>query len=391
MFKKTIRDLDLRGKRVLVRVDYNVSLSNDFRIGDDLRIKQTLPTLEYLLAQNCTLFLISHLGRPEGKVDPSLSLEPVRAYLEKLIAKPVALIKDYIDGTGKAEVKAAQPGSVNLLENIRFYPEEEANDPGFSQKLAALGEVFVNDAFGVCHRTHASTVGMTKFLPSVAGLLLEKEVDLITQAVGEPKRPLVVIVGGAKAETKIPLIESLLPKADTILVGGGVANTFLLAQGHNLGKSMAEPALVEKAKAILQQGQNKIILPADVVVGDLEKGSYEGVVALDQVPENLSVLDLGPKTEVEFGKIIEEAQTIIWNGPMGLFEKPAFARGTEFVYQAIAENRDSLSIVGGGETLTALPKEEYLGTIDHVSTGGGAMLEFIEKGTLPGIDALLDK
>lgn len=392
MDKKTIRDISLKNKRVLARVDYNVSLFDGFRIGDDLRIKQSLPTLRYLLGKGCTLFLAAHLGRPEGKPQPKFSLKPVQKHLQTLLGKPVGFITDYVDDKADKSIASVKPNSVNLLENLRFYPGEEKNDPEFAKKLAAYGEVFVNDAFGVCHRAHASTVGVTQFLPAGAGLLLEKEVELITKAITHPQRPLVVIVGGAKAETKIPLIGSLMNKADSILIGGGLADTFLKAKNYDIGISQVNPAMVGKAKQFLaasgKNGKAKLILPADVIVGHLDRGKLFGVEPAQDIQDDMDSLDIGPKTLVTFGKIIGAARTIIWNGPMGYFERPEYATGTEFVYQAVAENRDSFSIVGGGETLTALPKEEYLETIDHVSTGGGAMLEFIEKGTLPGIKAL---
>ena len=337
MNKKTVRDIDVKGKKILMRVDFNVSLLNG-KIEDDLRIKQTIPTIEYLLKQNCQIILISHLGRPDGKVVPELSLKPVGEILAKLLGKEVSF----------GEVK----GKISLLENLRFNPGEEANTEEFSRQLASLGEVFTNDAFGVCHRVEASTVGVTKFLPAVAGLLLEKEVEMITKVMENPQRPLVVIIGGAKLETKVGLLNKLLIKADQILVGGMVANE-----------------LIEEKKQ-----DKKMVLPID------------GLPQMDQMK------DIGPKTCEQFGKIIEGAKTIIWNGPMGMFEKPEFAGGTEFIYQAIKKNKDALSIVGGGDTLAALNKnKDYVTSFTHVSTGGGAMLELIEKGSLPGIDALMDK
>lgn len=391
---KTVRDINLKTKRVLVRTDYNVSLLGGLRIGDDLRIRQTLPTIRHLLKNNCAILLISHLGRPEGKPNSKFSLKPVQVHLEKLLGREIKLIKDYLDDSGEKLAKKSLPGTVNLLENIRFYPGEEENDRHFAQKLSHLGEVFVNDAFGVCHRKQASTVGITKFLPSVAGLLLEKEIKIITKAITRPKRPFVVIIGGAKAKTKIPLIKSLMRRADILLIDGGVGNTFLKAKGLKMGKSLIDKEMIGKAREILslaRKTKTKIMLADDLAIGDPQTRAYKGAVPIDEIPADMEALDIGPKTEVKFGRIIAEAATIIWNGPMGLFEKEEFARGTNFIYQAIAANRDSLSIVGGGETLTALPKEEYLETIDHISTGGGAMLEFIEKGTLPAIEALEEK
>jgi phosphoglycerate kinase len=395
MDKKTVREIDLAGKRVLLRVDYNVSLLDGFRIGDDTRIRQTLPTIEYLLDKNCTLFLVSHLGRPKGKRVKKFSLRPVARHLEKMLGRKVNFITDYINGPElKNSLQRLKQGSVNLLENIRFYPEEEANDLKFAEKLASLAEVYVNDAFGVDHRVHASSVGVTKYLPAVAGFLLEKEVDIIGGAIKKPKRPMVAIIGGAKAETKITLVGRLLEKADVLMVGGGVANTFLKAWGYEVGKSLVDREMVELARKLFRKAsrnETRMLLPTDVVLGDLEKNFHDGVVASDKIPREMQALDIGPKTQAEFGAAIAKAATIIWNGPMGVYENPKFSMGTDFIYYAIAENRESLSKVGGGDTLAALKEEDYLKPIDHVSTGGGAMLEFIEKGTLPGIEALLDK
>jgi len=395
MNKKTIRDIELKNKKVLMRVDYNVSLLEGSRVGDDTRIAQTLPTIEYLLKNGCSMFLLSHLGRPEGKKIAKYSLLPVAKYLQKLLGRKVNFIKEYIDGPELMEkVRRVENNSVNMLENIRFYPQEEANDDKFARKLASLGEVFVNDAFGVDHRAHASTVGVTNYLPAVAGFLLETEVDMITRATERPKKPLVAIIGGAKAETKITLIDRLLEKADTLIVGGGVANTFLKAWGYKIGKSLVDYEMVELAKRLIwkaARSKTRLLLPSDVIAGDLKKNMVYGTVKVEEIQDNQQALDIGPKTQAEFGAAISRAKTIIWNGPMGVFENEKFSGGTEFVYHAIAENRNSFSIVGGGDTLAAVNREDYLKTIDHVSTGGGAMLEFIEKGSLPGIDALLDK
>jgi len=313
-------------------MDYNVSFK-DGQIGDDLRIRQTLPTIEYLLGQGCRLVLMSHLGRPEGKVVPELSLRPVAEYLQALMKQEVSF----------GEVK----GKLTLLENVRFDPGDETNDERFSKKLAGYGEIFVNDAFGVSHRAHASTVGVTRFLPAVAGLLLEKEVDVITGCMEKPQRPLVVIIGGAKLETKVGAVEKLLAVADKMLVGGAVANEIKIKD-------------------------EKMLLPLD---GPKEAGVMR---------------DIGARTIKEFGRIISRAKTIIWNGPMGMFEKEKFRQGTDRIYEAIRSNKRAVSVVGGGDTLTAL-RDKDLSGFTHVSTGGGALLEFIEKGSLPGIDALLDK
>lgn len=394
MGKKTIRDINIVNKKILVRVDYNVSLFGGMKLGDDLRIRQTIPTIRYLLKKNCSVLLCSHLGDPRGKKKLHLSLRPVQQHLEKILDRKIEMIDDYITGSGVELVKKVHSGSLSLLENIRFYPGEERNEVRFARQLSRLAQIYVNDAFGVCHRIHASTVGITHFLPAVAGLLLEKEIKIINRTIAHPKRPFVVIIGGAKAKTKIPVIKSLMKKADVFLIDGGVGDTFLKAAGYEIGKSIVDLEMVAEARKILKlakKTKTKILLADDLAIGTPETQDYIGIVPVDEIPKNMEALDIGPKTEVKFGNWIAKAKTIIWNGPMGVFEKEEFARGTNFIYQAIAANRDSLSIVGGGETLSALPKEEYLETIDHISTGGGAMLEFIEKGTLPAIEALEDK
>lgn len=392
MNKKTIKEINLKNKEVLIRVDYNVSLVDGLKVGDDFRIRQTLPTLNYLCQQGCTVYLLSHFGRPEGKRVKKFSLQPIANHLQKLTKFKIHFFsQDYICRSGQKKLARFKKGDVVLLENIRFYPEEEENDREFSQKLASLAGVFVNDAFGVCHRVHASTVGVAEFLPSVAGLLLAKEVDIISRAMNKPKRPLTAIIGGAKAEDKINLVGKLLEKADYCLVGGGTATTFLKAWGYGVGKSKVAHEMVELARHLFwkaARGKTAMILPTDVVLGDLESGKLDGVVPVDRVSSKWQSLDIGPKTQAEFGNVIAKSKTIIWNGPMGVYEKKEFRNGTDFIYHCITQNPDSLSIVGGGDTLAALPKGEYLKTIDHVSTGGGAMLQFIEKGTLPGIEAL---
>lgn len=395
MKKKTIIDINVKGKKVLMRVDYNVSLSDGFKIADDFRIRQTIPTIEHLLRNNCALFLVSHLGRPKGVRNKKFSLAPVAKHLEKILKRKVNFFtEDFTCDPGERKLKKFFDADIVLLENIRFYKEEEKNNKKFGRKLAAIADIFVNDAFGVSHRVHASTVGVTEFLPSVAGLLLEKEVDIISSATEKPKRPLVAIIGGAKAEGKITLVGKLLEKADYCLVGGGVANTFLKAWGYKVGRSKVSHEMVELARGLFwkaSRGKTAMLLPSDVVLGNLQTGKVNGVVSSDKISDKWQALDIGPQTQAEFGHAIAKANTIIWNGPMGVCEKKEFANGTEFVYYAIAQNRQSMSVVGGGETLAALGKKEYLRVIDHVSTGGGAMLEFIEKGILPGIEALLDK
>lgn len=395
MIKKTVKDIVLKGKKVLLRVDYNISLLDGLRVGDDTRIRQTLPTIDYLLKQGCILYLVSHLGRPDGRRQKQFSLKPVAEHLSKILKRRVLFWgEDLLKDGDLARLKAVRKGAVILLENIRFYPGEETNDARFSRRLASLGEVFVNDAFGVDHRAHASTVGITAYLPAVSGFLLQKEVEMIGRAMEKPRRPLVAIVGGAKAETKITLIDRLLEKADALIIGGGVANTFLKAWGYEVGRSLVDYEMVELAKKLYwkaSRSRTRMLLPNDVAVGEIGKNRYVGIVASDKIPAKLQALDIGPQSQAEFGAEIARAKTIIWNGPMGVYENPKFATGTDFIYHAIAENKASLSVVGGGDTLAALKEKDFLKTIDHVSTGGGAMLEFIERGSLPGIDALLNK
>jgi len=394
MNKKTIKDIDLADKRVLVRVDYNVTLDDGFAISDDTRIRQTLPTLNYLLTKGCTLILISHLGRPEGKPDPKYSLLPVARHLKAILGKKVNFVKNYLTPADQIKIKKFPKGSVVLLENLRFYKGEEANLPGFAKKLASLAQVFVNDGFGVSHRAHASTVGVTQYLPSVAGLLLEREVDMISKALDKPKKPMVSIIGGAKTETKINLIDKLMEKSDSILLGGCIANTFLKAWGYETGRSKVDHEAVETARSLLWKAsrvQCALMLPSDVVLGNKETGFVNGVVEVNKIDPSLQVLDIGPKTKAEFGHVISRAGTIVWNGPVGLIEMKEFSRGTDFIFYAICQNKEAVSVVGGGDTLASLRKKEYLSGITHLSTGGGAMLEFIEKGSLPGIDALQDK
>jgi phosphoglycerate kinase len=354
-----------------------------------------LPTIRYLLKNNCKIYLVSHLGRPKGLRDKKLSLKPVAEHLQKILGQKVNFYeKDLTTGYGIRELDKFKLGEVILLENIRFYKQEKDNESQFSKTLAQIADIFVNDAFGVSHRAHASTVGITEFLPAVAGLLLEKEVDIIGRAIDKPKRPMVAVIGGAKAEDKITLVGKLLEKADYCLIGGGTANTFLNAWGYKVGKSKVYHEMVELAKKLFWKASRRntaMLLPTDVVLGNLETGKVDGVVSVDHISSKWQALDIGPKTQAEFGNIIAKSQTIIWNGPMGVFEKKEFRNGTDFIYYSIAQNPDSLSIVGGGDTITALAKKEYLKIIDHVSTGGGAMLEFIEKGSLPGIQVLEDK
>jgi len=393
MDKKTIKDINLAGKTVLVRTDYNVTLEKGSKIADDTRVSQSLPTLNYLLKKNCRLILMSHLGRPEGKKDLRFSLRPVAKDLEKLLGKKVCFVQDYLSADGQKKIRQSK-NQINLLENLRFHPEEEKNDPVFSRQLANLAEVYVNDAFGTSHRRHASIVGVPRYLPAVAGLLLGKEVDIISRTLSKPSHPFTAIVGGAKTETKIALLGRLMEKADIILLGGCVAITFLKAKGFDIGRSKYDKKAVGLAKKLLLQAKEKKVkfyLPLDNVLGDLETNFVDGTVPVGQASGKLQILDIGPETEAFYGSIIDKARTIIWNGPMGMIEKKQYRRGTDFIFYAVSQNKKAVSIVGGGDTIAAISKKEYLQGITHLSTGGGAMLEFIEKGTLLGIQVLQKK
>lgn len=388
---KTVRDIDVAGKRVFMRVDYNVTLGKGLQVVDDTRIRHTLPTIAYLTERKCCVFLASHLGRPEGKPDPKFSLSPVAKHLGRLLKKKVTFVPEYVGEQGQKIADSCQPGEVYLLENTRFHPGEKQNDPAFARELAKFGEIYVDDAFGTAHRTHASIVGVAKLLPSIAGLSLRYEVETILRAVNEPKRPLVVIVGGSKVSDKVGLLYKLIEQADAILIGGGMANTFLCAQGHPMGNSYCEFEVVSVAKKLLETAaktKTKLMVPDDVIVGNLKTGAHNGPMRVSVIPKNMQALDIGPQTQVRYGAVISRAQTIIWNGPMGVYEREQFSVGTDFIFHALSENEEAFVIVGGGDTLAAIKKQEHLERIDHISTGGGAMLELIEKGTLPGIEVL---
>lgn len=389
-----IDEINLTDKRILLRVDYNVSMSDDhLSISDDARIAQSLPTIKQLTANN-KLIIVSHLDRPKGR-DPKLSLKVVVTRLQEYLPNTkITLINDFL--TDDMDVfKQQKNGEILVLENIRFYKEEDQDDPTFAKKLADLADVYVNDAFAVSHRAAASVVGVPEYIPAYGGLLLKQEVEIIGKAIEKPRKPLVTIIGGAKVSDKITLISKLVEIADYVLLGGGLANPFLAAQGYSIGKSICEYEMIQKARQLLflaAQKNTAIILPTDVLIGDpkdKEKGG--SVVRVDGVPDNFAILDIGPETKARFGSVIAKAKTIIWNGPVGLFENPFYRQGTDFIYYAIAHNPEAVSIVGGGDTLAAISKKEYLDKITHISTGGGAMLELIEKGTLPGIEALKKK
>jgi len=392
--KKTIKDIDIKGKRVLVRVDFNVPLDENGNITDDTRIVAALPTIEYILNQNASVILMSHLGRPKGEVKENLRLNPVAKRLEELLKKPIKKLNDCIGKEAEEAAKNIKPGDVILLENLRFHKEEEKNDEEFAKKLASLGDVYVNDAFGAAHRAHASVAAITKFLPSVAGFLLAKEIYYLGNLLKNPERPFIVILGGAKISTKIGVINNLLDKVDKMLIGGGMTFTFLKSKGLNIGTSIVETEKEVEAFEILRKAQNEekeIVLPDDVVVADeIKEDAKTKIVDIYQIPDNMGGVDIGPKTIKKFKKIINEAKTIFWNGPMGVFEIDKFAEGTKEIAKAVA-NSNAVTVVGGGDSISALKKFNLLDKITHVSTGGGASLEFVEGKPLPGIVSLQDK
>ncbi len=394
MNKKTIRDVSFKGKRVFIRVDYNVPMDKAGKITDDTRIRATLPTLKYLLDQGASLVLAAHLGRPKGGPAPEFSLAPVAAHLASLLGRTVNFAADCIGPVAESAAKALKSGEVLLLENLRFHAEEEKNDPVFAQSLAKLADIAVNDAFGVSHRAHASVEGITKFLPTVAGFLMEKELDFLGRAVSDPERPYAAIIGGAKVSDKIGVIANLLAKVNVLLIGGGMANTFFAAQGYAIGKSLIEPDKVNLAKNLIAQAKNsgvKLLLPSDVVVADkFSADAAWHVTAVDAIGPEEMALDIGPATRVAFASALAGAKTIVWNGPMGVFEIDAFAKGTDAVARAVA-NSSAISIVGGGDSVAALEKVGLANSITHISTGGGASLEFLEGKVLPGVAALSDK
>lgn len=391
-----IDDVELKDKHILLRVDFNVSLNpNSLTIADDARIRQAIPTIEYLLKNGNKLIIASHLGRPKEDRDPKFSMKIVCNQLQEYLPDyEIKLISDF-PTENKETFASQQQNQIFVLENTRYYKGEKANDPEFAKQMAGLAEVFVNDAFGVSHRSDASIVGVTNYLPSFGGLLLKKEIQMISKAIHNPEKPVVAIIGGAKIETKINVLEKLMNIADTLVIGGALANTFLLAQGKSIGASLAEPEQTETAKQILAKAAEQkvtVILPSDCVVGnpmELEHGGK--TYKISEIPADAQILDVGPETTARIGTVIAKAKTIIWNGPIGYFENPHYRHGTDFVYYVITQNSEAISVLGGGDTLAALKKKEYLEKITHISTGGGAMLEFIEQGSLPGIDALKGK
>lgn len=388
---KSIRDLELKEKRVLMRVDFNVPMDKAGSIIDDARILAAVPTIRFIYEQGARLILMSHLGRPDGKRDEKYSLKTVARHLSQVLQKEVAMADDCIGPVVKAQIDKMQPGDILLLENVRFYPGEEENAPNFSRELAALGDIYVNDAFGTAHRAHASTSGIADFLPAYAGFLLEKEVTMLNKVLEHPECPRMAIMGGAKIKDKLGLIRNLLTKMDILLIGGGMANTFLKASGINIGKSISEDQLLTEAQNLLAlagEKKKKVLLPLDVIVASELSAEASGmIVDISQVPEDKMILDIGPKTREAFSAAIAKAHTIIWNGPVGVYEYEQFAKGTEAVAKAIAES-NAVSVIGGGDSAAVVHKLGLENQITHISTGGGATLEFLEGIELPGVKAV---
>ena len=394
MHKKTVRDVDPGGKRVLVRVDFNVPMDRDGRIEDDTRIRACLPTISYLIDHKAQVILCSHLGRPHGSVDEHLRLAPVAGHLSELLRKPVEPLREAVGPGVVRSVAGMRDGEVVLLENLRFYPGEEENDPRFARELSLLADLFVNDAFGACHREHASIVGLAHYLPCVAGLLMEKEIVQLGSLLETPSRPFAAIMGGAKVGDKMEVLEHILPRVDLVLMGGGMAATFLKESGYEVGVSDGEPDTRELAGRILREAPARgvrILLPVDVVVaGELDAGAESRVVTVGQIPAACRIADIGPLTREEFTRELEQCRTVVWNGPMGVFEIPQFSAGTSSVATALA-GLSATTVIGGGATAEVVTRLGLAGRMTHVSTGGGATLRFLAGRTLPGIEVLADR
>ena len=392
--KKTIEDIDVQGKKVLVRVDFNVPLNENGEITDETRIRAALPTIQYLLDHGAKVILMSHLGRPKGEVKPEFSLAPVAKRLSEILNTKVIFAKDCIGKEAQDAVDSMEAGQVVLLENLRFHKEETANDPEFAKQLASLGDIFVLDAFGTAHRAHASTAGVADYLPAVAGFLIGKELSIMGKALEDPARPFIAILGGAKVSDKIGVIENLLGKVDGLIIGGGMANTFVKAQGYEMGKSLVDDERLGLARDLMDQAKKKgikIMLPSDFVVAKEFKADAETqIVAAENIPADAMALDIGPSTRIIFANEIKSANTVIWNGPMGVAEMPAFANGTKAIAEALADS-SAITIIGGGDSAAAVKKLGYADKMSHISTGGGASLEFLEGKELPGVAALNDK
>ncbi|MBU5312482.1 phosphoglycerate kinase [Tissierella carlieri] len=394
--KKSLKDLDFTGKKVLVRCDFNVPMDGNGKITDDIRITSSLPTINYLIEKDAKIILMSHLGRPKGEANKKYSLKAVADRLTELLNKEVIFAEDdnVVSSAVKKQIDAMEDGDVLLLENTRFRKEEEKNEENFAKDLASLGDLYVNDAFGTSHRAHASNVGVSTYLPSAVGFLVDKEISVMGKALESPERPFVAILGGAKVSDKIGVIENLINKVDTIIVGGGMAYTFLKAQGYEIGKSLLEEDKIELAKELLQKAKDnnvKLMLPVDVVAAREFKNDTEfKTVKIDNISEDMMGLDIGDESIKLFSNLIKEAKTVIWNGPMGVFEMENFAKGTDAIARAMAES-EGITIVGGGDSASAVEKSGYAEKMTHISTGGGASLEFLEGKVLPGIEAITNK
>ena len=395
MNKKTVRDIDLKGKKVFVRCDFNVPLDEDKNITDNRRIVGALPTIEYLLENNCKIILASHLGRPKGQFNPEFSLAPVAKELSNLLGREVKLAKDVVGENAKELTTNIKEGEIVLLENVRFDEREEKNDESLSKEFASMAEVFVNDAFGTAHRAHSSTAGIAEFLPAVSGFLIEKELKFLGSSLDNPQRPFVAILGGAKVSDKIGVIDNLLEKVDKLIIGGGMAYTFFKSMGYNVGNSICEEDKLDLAQELMKKAKEKnvkLLLPVDNVIADeFSENASTKIVNSDEIPDGWQGLDIGPKTIEEFEKELKDAKTVVWNGPVGLSEYEKFANGTRSIAQVLASLEDSITIIGGGDSAAAIEKLGLADKMTHISTGGGASLEFLEGKKLPGIECLLDK
>ncbi|HEY3267968.1 MAG TPA: phosphoglycerate kinase [Armatimonadota bacterium] len=399
MNKQTIDDIQVAGKRVLVREDLNTPQDGSGAITDDRRIRAALPTLKALIEKGAKVIVAAHLGRPKGEANPKFTLAPVSQRLSELLGRPVIFVEDILADNTPARLAALKDGEIALLQNVRYYPGEEKNDPAFAEKLASFADVFVMDAFGASHRAHASTEGVAHHLPAVAGYLMQKEIDFLSGALENPGRPFVAILGGAKVKDKIGVVKNLLSKVDTLIIGGGMAYTFLKAQGKEIGLSLLAEDYLEECKSVLVQGAGKILLPVDAKIVDKfplglseedRKALQVGVVSTDAIPADREGVDIGPLTIAKFSAAVKGAKTVVWNGPMGVFEDEEFATGTRAIAQAVADS-NSLSIIGGGDSAAAIEQLGFADKVSHISTGGGASLEFLEGKQLPGVVALLDK